>query len=736
MLQNRNLSALQASDPLIQCIGELARRFGVAFSPLLFDSLARDKDGRLPFHQAAAAIELAGLDFDRQDFKKLPNREGEYPALITMNDGSTAVIQDAREGEFLLWTPEEGKEVWLPREEVEAGYAGQFLTVYGDPDSLRTQEAPWHQKARHHWFWGELHKERKAFRSVLVASLIINLLALALPLFSMNVYDRVIPNRAVSTLWVLGIGVIIAFAMEFALRTARTNVIDEIGRRLDIKLSQKIFGRVMGLPLAARQGNTGALAARVSEYAVVRDFFASTTIVLIVDMTFLVLFVGVIAYIAGWLALVPIVAMTLMATAGFFLQRKVTDAARDAQADHGLQQTLLVESVAGMETLKSMTGERAMMGRWYNLAEVGSQSQQRLKKINSVAVGLAQTFQQVSSISLIVGGYYLFDAGIITMGAIIAIVMLSSRSLAPAGQIAFLLTRARQARETLESIEGLFEVPDERKQGASMLPASVSKATLKLEDLSFQYPEAPVAALDRINLTIKPGERICLIGRVASGKSTLGRLICGLYQPSDGAFLVNGVDSRQFRPQDLRSQFRFVGQDATLFTGSIKDNLALGAPEVDDERLFEAMRMSGADEFLARDDSGVDRAVGEQGRRLSGGQRSFLALARAFVAPAELLFLDEPTGAMDSQTERQFVDRVKKSISPDQTLLISTHRPALFELCDRIIVLDKGRVVADGTKEEILARAGTQGGMGQGAGAPSAGTQSGNVTAKNGGAKK
>ncbi len=219
MLQNRNLDALQARDPLIQCIGELARRYGVAFSPLLFDSLARDKSGRLPFHQAGAAIELAGLDFDRHDFKKLPTRDAVYPALITTADGGAAVIQEGREGELLLWAPDQGEPKWLPREEVQAEYGGQFLSVFGDPDSLREQEAPWHQKARHHWFWGELRKERKAFRPVLVASLIINLLALSLPLFSMNVYDRVIPNRAVSTLWVLGIGVLIAFAMEFMLRT-------------------------------------------------------------------------------------------------------------------------------------------------------------------------------------------------------------------------------------------------------------------------------------------------------------------------------------------------------------------------------------------------------------------------------------------------------------------------------------------------------------------------------------
>ncbi len=711
MLQERTQESQQANDPLIQSIGELARRYGLAYSPALFDSLARDAAGRLPFHQAGSAIEAAGLDFDEHKRTKLPKGTADYPALISLGEDGAAVIHEAKDGELLVWKPDGGEAVWTPRDELQEEYSGIFLSVYGDPDSLREQEAPWHQKGRHHWFWGELRKERKAFRPVLIASLIINLLALSLPLFSMNVYDRVIPNRAVSTLWVLGIGVLLAFLMEFALRAARTNVIDEIGRRLDIKLSQKIFGRVLGLPLSARQGSTGALAARVSEYTVVRDFFASTTIVLMVDMVFLVLFVGVIAYIAGWLAMVPIVAMILMAIAGFVLQGKVTDAARDAQADHGLQQTLLVESVAGAETLKSMTGERAMMGRWYNLADIGSHSQIRLKKINSIAVGLAQSFQQVSSISLIIGGYYLFDAGIITMGAIIAIVMLSSRSLAPAGQIAFLLTRARQARETLESIEKLFEVPDERKLGASALPARVRDATLKLEDCTFAYPEAPVPALDRLNLTIKPGERVALIGRVASGKSTLGRVLCGLYPPSDGAYLVNGIDSRQYRPQDLRNAFRFVGQDATLFTGSIKDNLALGAPEVEEARLFEALRMSGADEFLARDDSGFDRAVGEQGRRLSGGQRSFLALARAFVSPCDMLFMDEPTGAMDSQTERQFVDRVRQSLSDKQTLVISTHRPALFELCERIIVLDKGKVVADGSKAEILARAGGKGGM-------------------------
>jgi ATP-binding cassette subfamily C protein LapB len=377
------------------------------------------------------------------------------------------------------------------------------------------------------------------------------------------------------------------------------------------------------------------------------------------------------------------------------------------QTDHGLQQTLLVESIAGMETLKSMAGEGGMVGRWYRLAEIGTASQQRLRRINTAAVSLATSFQQVSTISLIIGGYYLFDAGKISMGSIIAIVMLASRSLAPAAQIAFLLTRGRQARETLDSIERLFEGADERKLGSVTAPATIRASDIRLENLEFRYPDAPTAALDGINATIGPGERVAIVGRVASGKSTLGRVLCGLYQPTDGAMLIDGIDSRQFRPQDMRECFRFVGQDADLFTGSVKDNLTLGRGDASDDALIAALRTTGADQFIGRDASGFDRTVGEHGRRLSGGQRSFLALARAFVTPAKLLYLDEPTGAMDSQTEKLFVDRLSQSLTPGQTLIISTHRPALFSLCSRLIVLDNGRIVADGPKEQVIAASGS-----------------------------
>ncbi len=701
-METSDRSGSDSDDPLIFAIAKLAQHFGLASGEELFDMLPRDAGGTLPFHQAGAALEASGMMFEEHHSKRLPSRSEHYPALVSLDGGIFAALLDVAEDDVLVWRHGKAEPHWEKRRELDDEYGGRLISVMGDPSRLREGYSSGSLQSRGHWFWSELRRAKGDFKTPLAASLLINSLALALPLFTMNVYDRVLPNEAEASLWVLALGVLLAFSLEFALRTARTSVVDEVGRKLDLRLSEKIFSRILAIPLSGRKGSTGALAARVNEYSIVRDFFASTTMMLIVDLCFMVLFVAVIAYLAGWLALVPVIAMILMAVAGYVLQREVVEAARDAQSDHGLQQTMLVESMGGIETLKSVTGERAMLGRWGGLAEMSANSQARLKKINSTAISLASTFQQVCSVSLIIGGYYLFVNGTISMGAIIAIVMLASRSLAPAGQIAFLITRGRQAREALSSIERIFAEDDERRHGSMSFPVTREGREVTLDRVSFTYPEGSVAALDQVSLRFSPGERVAIIGRVASGKSTLGRVLCGLYQPTDGAVRIDGTDARQYRPQVLRRALRYVGQDANLFTGSIRENLAIGRPGTSDEEIMRALEISGADRFLSRDAVGFDRQVGEQGRMLSGGQRAFLALSRAFVSPFELLYLDEPTGAMDSRTEAAFVERLQKALLQKQTLVVSTHRPALFALCSRIIVMDQGRVIADGPKDEIL----------------------------------
>ena len=695
-------------DPLIAALARLARTFELPDPGIVLQGLAVNSDGTLPFHQAENAAELIGLQCDTLPIGQLPSKSRHFPALIRTRDGA-AVLYERSKDQLLLWSPGYAEPVWTDVAAVEAEFAGQALHILGNANLRSGEDVGKIAALRGHWFWSELYKMRREFYPVLWAAFLINLLAFALPLFTMNVYDRIIPNRAVSSLWVLAVGVMLAFAIEFALRIARAGLLDELGRKLDVKLSEKIFGKLINIPLAERTGDTGRLSQRVSEYEIVRDFFASTTLTLLVDFAFMIVFVAMIAVLAGWLAVIPVAIIAAMIGAGMVLQRKMTVAAIDAQHDAGLQNSLLVESIAGAETLKSCAAEGRIVSRWRNVASMSAQTQERLRRLSAISVTMASLCQQITSIALVIGGFYMFDSGTISMGAIIAIVMLAGRSLSPAGQLAFLITRGRQAMTVLDSIERLMLSGDERTAGSSSVVPQVRDGHVRVEDMSFTYTGAAHPALAGINLSIAPGEKVAIIGRVASGKSTLGRLLCGLYFPESGSVQVDGLDNRQYRPADLRGQLRFVGQDAELFSGSIKDNLLLAAPRADDAQLIAALRRVGADEYLGRDAGGFDRVAGERGRSLSGGQRSFLMLARALATPSKLLFLDEPTGAMDSTTEKFFIEKLGAALYPGQSLVVSTHRQAILSLCDRLIVMDGGRIIADGPREKIMAQAAAQG---------------------------
>ena len=596
--------------------------------------------------------------------------------------------------------------MWVKLDDLQSAYTGKAVAVEADPTREREGERPWDKAKRTHWFWSEVWKERGEFWPVMMAALIVNMLALAVPLFTMNVYDRVIPNKAIPTLWVLAFGVALALAFDFALRIARSRLVDEIGRNLDAKLSQKLFEKVMNLPMASRQGSTGALAKRLSEYELVRDFFASTTVVLLVDLSFLLIFLIFITILAGWLVAVPLVGIALMALAGYTLQKKMGRSAIDAQADASLQHSVLVESIGGLETLKAARAEGQMLGRWRRYAAMTAATQEELRRVTAVAVNLTSSSQQLISVGLLIGGFYRFNAGEMSMGAIIAIVMLAGRAMAPVGQFAFLMTRAKQALTTMDSLQQMMEAEDERQTAARSIVPEIRVGKIEFASVDFAYPGASTNALNGINLKVEPGERIGIIGRVASGKSTLGRVLCGLYTPGGGVMTVDGLDSRQYHPHQLRDEFRFVAQDSELFSGSVRDNLMLGAAQADDQQLIDAVVRSGADIFLSRDAAGFDFPVGERGTRLSGGQRSLLVLARALVSPCKLLFLDEPTGSMDTQTENYFIERLRSALSPKQTLIVSTHRHQMLNIVDRLIVIDGGRIVADGPRQEILGRLG------------------------------
>lgn len=692
-------------DELLDTVAGIAAMFERPFAEgRVKKGLALDEDGFVPLDQIDHALDAVGLrchlvrrplaGWNTQDVPAILLVDGERPLILTALDGDACSVR----------LPGASADVRVDRAQLEAAYSGQGVIVRHDPSSEAARERPWDEAAKHHWFWSEVWKERGQYAYVMLASFLISLLAFAMPLFTMNVYDRIIPNKAASSLWVLALGAMFAIAVEYGLRLARTGLIDEVGRGIDARLSQRLLDKVLNLPLATQRGSTGALARRVTEYEQVRDFFASTTVVLVTDIFFLFVFVGLIAVLGGWLAVIPIVSMAIMLVMGWLLQRRMSLAVADAQIDTSLLQTTLIESIGSLETVKACRAEGRMLGKWRRLSASNAYTQEEMRKLTATAVNLATLCQQGTSIALIIGGFYLFNAGIISMGAIIAIVMLASRSLAPVGQLAFLMTRGRQAFVTLNSLQLLMDQEDEREKGSRSITPAIRDGRLQLDHAGFRYPDTEREALADVSLTIEPGERIGLIGRVASGKSTLGRLLCGLYDPTAGSYRIDGLESRQYDPHDLRETLRFVGQDAELFSGTVRENLLVGANEANDAAIIEAVKRSGADAFIGRDATGFDFHIGERGSRLSGGQRSFLVLARALVTPAHLLFLDEPTGAMDSQTEQLFVDRLRTAIPADQTLILATHRMAVLNLVDRLIVMDNGRIVADGPRDEILAQ--------------------------------
>jgi ATP-binding cassette subfamily C protein LapB len=690
-------------DPVLDCITYLAREADrPSAAVVICAGLALSPEGQLPFHQIEPALDQIGMRGEVLSRRLRSWPEAKCPAILELVDGRAVVLLEAKDSDGLVYAPGMGAPVWVRLEELEPLYAGRAVLVEADPTQERQGERPWDKVRRTHWFWSEVWKVRREFWPVLLAAFVVNMLALALPLFTMNVYDRVIPNKAISTLWVLAIGVFLAFTFDFILRIARSQVIDDIGRKLDSKLSQKLFEKVMNLPMSERQGSTGAFAKRVSEYELVRDFFASTSVVLVVDVTFVFLFLGLILALAGWLVLVPIGVMVLMFTAGMSLQRAMGQAAIEAQADSSLQHSVLVESISGAETLKAARAEGQMLGRWKRYTEMTARTQERMRRLTAVAVNLASVSQQLISVCLLIGGFYRFNAGEMSMGAIIAIVMLAGRSLQPVGQLAFLITRQRQAFATLNSLQRMMEVADERQSAMRSIVPEIHAGKVQLVGASFRYPGASRDSLSQINLSIAPGERIGIIGRVASGKSTLGRVLCGLYPPTEGELLVDGLDSRQYHPHQLREQFRFVAQDADVFSGSVRDNLKLGSARAEDSQLIDAVVRSGADIFLSRDAAGFDLDVGERGGRLSGGQRALLVLARSLVNPSKMLFLDEPTGSMDTQTELYFVEHLKNALGKQQSLVVATHRHNMLSILDRLIVIDGGRIIADGPRDEVL----------------------------------
>ncbi|WP_299408543.1 type I secretion system permease/ATPase [uncultured Roseobacter sp.] len=559
-----------------------------------------------------------------------------------------------------------------------------------------------------HWFWGAVRANWGNWAQVLVAALLLNLMSLALPLFVMNVYDKVIPNLAYVTLWTLAIGVGIALLLDLVMRTLRANILENIGRRVDLKVAATLFRQAMDTTLLNRPGGAAGIASTIRDFEVVREFFASATFVALIDLLFIGIFVAALFFIVGPIALVPLFAVPVVLVIAIAAQLPIGRSAGRAQQMATKRHVVLVESLSGIETIKSLNAEPLMQREWETAVAASSQINGRTKFWSNVATNGTMLVQQLVSVLIIVWGVFLVSDGVITIGGLIAANILAGRVLAPLGTIAQTIFRAQYAFKSLGALNRFMALPVE--QGPAIKSdARVSAGAITVDAVTLSYPETQKPALDRLSFDVKPGDAVALLGRVGSGKTTTGKLLAGLIQPDSGSVLIDGIALTQYEPAELRRGIGYLPQSPELFTGTLRENLMIGNPSASDEDIARALYFAAMDEFLAEAPEGLDMFIGEQGRRLSGGQRQGVALARLLLRQPKTLFLDEPTNAMDQRMQTQIIARLEELNLTGTGLIVCTHRQSLAAMARRLIVMDQGRVVLDGPRDDVLTKLRTMG---------------------------
>jgi ATP-binding cassette subfamily C protein LapB len=552
------------------------------------------------------------------------------------------------------------------------------------------------------WLTRPMLKNKGTYIKVAIAAAMINIFGLVSSLFSMTVYDRVLPNNAVASLVGLSIGLLIVVVFDFILRTLRSYFVDIAGADVDRNVGGAAFNRLLNIRLDARRGSTGSLAGVMRELETLRDFLASATMSAMIDVPFIVITLAVILAIGGWLVIVPLLMLPIV-IGGALLTYPAMDRLSASAMKHGLnKQAVLVETIGGIETIKTSNASALLTRRWMASIDAHAAGSLRQRLIGSISMNIANSAQTLSYAGTVVMGVYMIEARELTMGGLIACSMLGGRAVAPLAQIAQLLSRLTGARTAYQQVNRLMVQPSEISSGTPLRPATID-GKIELRNVSFRYPGAAENALHGINLTINPGERVALLGRVGSGKSTIARLALGLYQPTDGLVQVDGTDLRQMDLAHSRAMIGTALQESVLLTGSIRDNILLDRPGLDDEEMIRAARLSGAHEFIGRIANGYDLLLADRGESLSGGQRQSISLARAMAGRPRMLVFDEPTSAMDQESEAALIDRIAPEIE-GRTLLLITHRMSLLRLVNRIVLMRDGRILADGPRDEILRR--------------------------------
>lgn len=696
-------------DPLLSCLVILTRIFSNPRSPAaIAHGLPISDEGLTPelFLRAADRIGLAANKV-RKKIDQIDSMT--LPAVLLLKDRKACVLLSVpKDGRVEVATPDtmDGSHPIALAELAEL-YTGQMLVVR-PKIRLDTRSSDVTEAKTRNWFWSSVLRYTPVYFEVIVAALLVNFFTIATALFSMQVYDRVVPNKAKETLLMLAAGVLLVFAFDFILRTLRAYFLDMAGKALDRKVSSALFQQILSIRMSSGPQSAGAFASNIQQYETLRDFFTSATLSAIIDLPFVIIFLVIIFVIAGDVAIVPAVLIPLVILVSILVQFPMKKAVERSYRESAQKHATLVEAINGLDMIKATSAEGQLQRDWDGYVAASSESAKTSRFWSTIAVNFVMMSSNLAFVGVIlVACYKIFnhdpasDVAPLTTGAMVAASMLTSRAMAPLGQIAGLIVRFHQSWTSLQGLNRMMDLPIERPVGKVFLRRPIIEGAIEFRNVVFKYPNAQVSALDGVSFRIQPGERVGIVGRIGSGKTTIERLVLGLFEPTDGAVLVDGVDIRQLDPTDLRQSIGCVLQDPHLFFGSVKDNITLGAPYVDEDSVIRAATLAGVDQFVRQHPSGYDMPVGENGRYLSGGQRQSVAVARAMLLNPPILLLDEPTSSMDNSTENAFKARLGE-IAHGKTMILVTHRNSMLSLVDRLIVLDRGKVVADGPKAGVL----------------------------------
>ncbi|SUA54111.1 RTX-I toxin determinant B [Oligella ureolytica] len=674
-------------------------------------NVARDQQLDVNFQSLKEVLQSFGFEnhLSKRSLQEIPSLAAPL-VLILKNQEALVVASISGSGtdrEYLVYQGDAPAQT-LSFNELNALYAG-FCWFIKQKVALDTRSDLPEYSLPKSWFWKVIWRYKSYYTQVLISSFLINALAFVSSLYVMNVYDRVIPNKSYETLWVLSIGVILAISFEFIAKQIRAYLMDVAGKKADLTISSALFRRVMALRLIEKPASSGSYANNLRDFESVRDFMTSAGILTFIDLPFLFLFIGVIFMVGGKLALVPLTIIPIVILVGIAIQPFMSRHINASMKESSQRQGLAVEAVEGVETLKANNAASWAQKRWDSYTANSAYYSMKVKNISSFMSNFTTAMQQLNTVFLVLLGTYLVHAENlderITMGAIIASVILSGRALAPIGQIASLAIRFQQARNALKGVNAIVERPIDRDPERSYLVLDQVRGQLDFKNLYFEYDEEAEPALQRVNLSIKPGEKVGILGRIGSGKSTLLKIAAGFYEPGKGSVSLDNVDIRQLDPNFLRDQVAILNQSPRLFLGTLRENLDLSRTDgySTDQELLMALQRFNLGALVRRHPRGLDMPLGEDGLGLSGGQKQVVNLARLTLRHPRVVLLDEPTASLDEHTEKQAL-RGLEQWSKDKTLVVVTHRPQVLSLVDRVVVMDQGRVLLDGPRDAVLAK--------------------------------